>query len=474
MTNLQPEYGKQLSTPDLAHAIRLTPISRVALVGAGGKTTILFRIAHDYVDSARAGKQSILLSTSTHLAAEQVQQADQHIIVRGIEEFNAFQSQLPPGLILFTGQFTSTPEHQDRALGLSDEMLASLRLLADKHHVPLLIEADGARKRPLKAPAEHEPAIPNFCNTVLVVAGLSGLGQPLTPEWVHRPEQFALISGLHIGQTISEQDLLRVLLHEEAGQKNIPVNARRIVVFTQAIDTMRQARANTMAKSLLPHYQAVIITKLDPGHPSERTKNNTDIVAIHEPVAGIILAAGGSSRFGSPKSLLTWKGEPFVERVTRTALESGLSPVVIVAGDAFNQVKTIISKWNVTVVHNPKWQTGQSTSIHAGLNAIPTSCGAAIFLLVDQPQVSRAIISALIEAHARSLAPIIAPQVDHKRANPVLFDCSTFPHLFEIQGDQGGRALFSKYQVHWLPWLDKSLLYDIDTPQDYQRLLNNE
>jgi molybdenum cofactor cytidylyltransferase len=474
MTILQPKYGRQLSMQNLANAIRLTPSSRVALVGAGGKTTILFRIAHDYIDSAKAGKQSILLSTSTHLAAGQVQQADLHIIVQRIEDFDAFQSQLPPGLILFTGQFTTTAEYEDRALGLSDEMLTSLRLLADKHHVPLLIEADGARKRPLKAPADHEPAIPIFCNTVLVVAGLSGLGQSLTPEWVHRPEQFALISGLQIGQTISEQDLLRVLLHEEAGQKNIPANARRIVLFTQAIDAMLQARANTMAKSLLPHYQAVIITKIDPGHPSEPTKNRADIVAIHEPVAGIILAAGGSSRFGSPKSLLTWKGETFIERITRISLEGGLSPVVIVAGDALNQVKTIISKWNVTLVHNPKWQAGQSTSIHAGLNAIPTSCGAAIFLLADQPQVSRAIISALIEAHARSLAPIIAPQVDQERANPVLFDYSTFPRLLEIQGDQGGRALFSKYQVHWLPWQDKSLLSDIDTPQDYQRLLNNE
>jgi molybdenum cofactor cytidylyltransferase len=460
--------------PDLASAIRLDLSSRVALVGAGGKTTTMFRIAHDFLKYSKAGKQSILLSTSTHLAAEQVRQADHHIIVRCKDDFDVYQSQLPPGLILFTGQFTSTTELTARASGLSDEMLAALDVLADKHHIPLLIEADGARKLPLKAPAEHEPAIPNFCNMVLVIAGLSGLNKPLSAEWVHRPERFAQLSGLQIGQTIGDQDLLRVLLHEKGGQKNIPKHARRIVLFTQAIETMQQAQANTMAKSLLPDYQAVIITNLDPWHQPDPEKNAAKVLAVNEPVAGIILAAGGSSRFGSAKPLLTWQGETFIERVTRTALESGLSPIVIVVGDIAEQIKPIVAKWNVTVVHNPNWQAGQSTSIQAGLKALPDSIEAAIFLLVDQPQVNQPILSALIEEHAHSLSPIIAPQVDGMRANPVLFDRSTFQELLKIQGDQGGRALFSQYRVDWLPWQDKSLLFDIDTPLDYQRLINSE
>jgi molybdenum cofactor cytidylyltransferase len=72
--------------------------------------------------------------------------------------------------------------------------------------------------------------------------------------------------------------------------------------------------------------------------------------------------------------------------------------------------------------------------------------------------------------HCGSLAPIIAPLVSGQRSNPVLFDRDTFGDLLALEGDQGGRALFSRYPVQWLPWHDVNLLLDIDTPEDYQRL----
>ena len=81
------------------------------------------------------------------------------------------------------------------------------------------------------------------------------------------------------------------------------------------------------------------------------------------------------------------------------------------------------------------------------------------------------MIETLVAGHAASLAPIIAPMVDDHRTNPVLFDRSTFADFQSLVGDVGGRAIFSRYQVRWLPWLDSSLAIDVDTPEDYQRLL---
>jgi molybdenum cofactor cytidylyltransferase len=99
--------------------------------------------------------------------------------------------------------------------------------------------------------------------------------------------------------------------------------------------------------------------------------------------------------------------------------------------------------------------------------------GGAIFLLADQPQITPSIIRALMEKHAEGLFPIVAPMVVDRRANPVLFDRVTFPDLMGIEGDVGGRAIFHKHRVEYLPWHDESLLMDVDTLEQYQRLISD-
>ena len=97
------------------------------------------------------------------------------------------------------------------------------------------------------------------------------------------------------------------------------------------------------------------------------------------------------------------------------------------------------------------------------------------FLLADQPQIEPSVIRALIEYHAAELCPIIAPLVMMgQRTNPVLFDCTTFPDLMDLQGDVGGRAIFSRHYVEYMPWHDDRLLLDVDKPEDYQRLIGND
>jgi molybdenum cofactor cytidylyltransferase len=97
--------------------------------------------------------------------------------------------------------------------------------------------------------------------------------------------------------------------------------------------------------------------------------------------------------------------------------------------------------------------------------------GGAIFLLSDQPQIPIGVIEELVRMHSRSMPKLIAPKVGEKRANPVLFDCSTYEDLMNLSGDTGGRVLFDRYSITWLPWDDERLLMDVDVPEDYQRLL---
>jgi probable selenium-dependent hydroxylase accessory protein YqeC len=440
----------------LTNVLRADIHSRIAIVGSGGKTTLLFRLAREF-DSP------VIVTTSTHLSQQQAALADRHFIVHSEADIKDIFAD-PQGIkqiILLTGE----PGKENWLDGLSPQELALIAQEADRRELPVLIEADGSRCLPLKAPASHEPAIPPWVNQVVVVAGLSGLGQPLDAAHVHRPQFFASLSQLAEGENVSPEALQRVLLAAQGGLKNIPQSARKTVLLNQADSSELQAVGGKLAQGLLTGYDAAVVARLhDVQNP---------IKAVYSRVAGIILAAGKSSRMGGPvsKVLMEWQGEPFVRKIARTALEAGLDPVVAVTGANPDQVNHALAGLPVILAHNPAWEAGQSASLQAGLHCVPESCGGAIFLLGDQPQVTVSVLTALVEAHRGSLSPIIVPLVEDRRANPVLFDRIAFSRLLELTGDTGGRALFSQYPVHWLPWYDSLLLLDVDTPQDYQRLI---
>jgi molybdenum cofactor cytidylyltransferase len=407
-----------------------------------------------------------LLAATTHLATSQVALADHHFTLLSELDLAKLLPDLPAGVLLFTG-----PEGDDqRTLGLPEVLLERLRRHAEANNQPLLVEADGSRRRPLKAPAAHEPVIPAWANTVVVVAGLSGLGQPLSPEWVHRPEMFSRLTGLAPGDPVSADGLRRLLTHPQGGLKSIPDTARRLALLNQAGTPELQAAAHSLARALLPVYSGVVVSAL--ALPEKRSNGDLDgeAIAVHERVAGVILAAGGARRMGQTKQVLTWRGQPLVQHVARSALEAGLSPVIVVTGNDAESVKAAVQALPVSCIHNPDWQAGQSGSVKAGLQALPPEVGAAVFLLADQPHMPAQLIASLVEAHALTLSPLVAPLVQGQRANPVLFDRLTFPELLSLSGDQGGRALFSRYRPYWVPWHDPAVLEDIDTPEDYRRL----
>jgi molybdenum cofactor cytidylyltransferase len=450
----------------LARALRLLAPSpdapyhtlRLALTGGGGKSTTLFQLA-------RQLPPPVLVSTSTHLAFSQISQADHHFIIHSNEQLQALENQLFKGVVLVTGP----DDGAGHMLGLAEELLNKLHRMATTQGAPLLIEADGSRRLPLKAPAEHEPAIPPFTNLSVGVVGLSGLGKPLERAFVHRPERFAALSGLEMGAVIEPEAILQVLLHPQGGLKNIPSQARRVVLLNQADDAKQVQVAEEMARQLLSRYQAVLVASL--GIPAPF------VHAVHEKTAGVILAAGGSSRLGQPKQLLDWHGEPLVRHVCKRALAAGLSPLVVVTGAGADQIRDALQGLRVNFAHNPAWESGQASSVKVSVRTLPADCGAAIFLLSDQPHVPSDLLRALVRTHAGSLNDLVAPRVHGQRANPVLFDTGIFPQLLSLSGDVGGRSLFSepgRFSVSWIEWDDPDLLLDVDTADDYQRLLSME
>jgi molybdenum cofactor cytidylyltransferase len=416
------------------------------------------------------------LAASAHLALEQTRLADQWKVLETANDLEAVRDWVQQGVNLVTG-----PVEGERTEGLPFGILSQLAGYCRTEGIPFLIEADGSRRLPLKVPAPHEPPIPPFVDTVLVVAGLSALGQSLTSEWVYQPERFGVLAGLEPGDPITPNALLQVLLHPQGGLKNIPSRARRVVLLNQADTAALQRVAAEIQASLLKVYDAVVAASLNPqailGPGAIRLKVDDQVgsnayLVLYQPVAAVVLAAGGATRFGQPKQLLPWQGRPLVWHAAHKAVQAGLSPVIVVAGSGFVEIKQATADLPVQVVHNPDWSKGQSTSVRAGMQVMPSEPGAVIFLLVDQPYTPTKLLQKLVAKHSVTRAPIVAPLVEGRRANPVLFDRDLFTRLASLRGDAGGRLLFDEFPATYIHWKDLAILLDIDSPEDYRHLLN--
>lgn len=450
----------------LAQALRLAAAPRVAFVGAGGKTSAMFRLARELPGP-------VLATTTTHLGLDQLQLADRIIHLQSAADLPTSLGELSAGVNLFMG----APAGGERTAGPDAASLDQLLVFADAHHLPLLIEADGSRMLPVKAPAAHEPVIPPSVDTVVVVAGLSALGRPLSDDYVHRVELFSGLSGLPRMCLITADALQRVLLHPDGGLKNIPPQAKRVALLNQADTPELLQAAISMtgspyagAPGLLAEYDAVI--------PAVRGEP----LAVYERVGGILLAAGAARRWRQggqelPKQLALVDGEPLVRRAARRALEAGLDPLIVITGYLAEQVQPALDGLAVQVVYCPQWDEGMSASLKAGLAQLPAGPGSAIFLLADQPFLPADVLSELAHAHARSLAKITAPRIAGRRANPVLFDRVLFPGLLQLSGDAGGRSLFDQVAPADISWVDRSdehAFVDVDTWEAYRQAVDHE
>lgn len=446
----------------LSNALRLTAGDVMALTGGGGKTSAMFRLANELASSK---KMRVLATTSTRIFAAQIKRSPAHV------PFNPKQQTiadiLPPlqaaldeyGQVLLIGQ---ADVGSGKAFGIPPE---SVDALAATGHFDLIInEADGSRMRPFKAPAMHEPVIPASTTLVVPVVGLDAVGQPLVDEAIHRAALVSQLSGTGLGQPVTAETIAAVLCHPQGGLKNVPAQARIIPLLNKAENPARLAAARTIAGKLLQcqRIDSVVIGAVQ--------ANDEPVIEVQNRTAAIILAAGGSTRFGAPKQLARWGNQTFIERVVDVALASQARPVIVVLGAEVEQSRAALGNRPVEVLINRAWADGQSTSMRAGLAALPPNTGSAIFLLVDLPGVSPDIVDALIQRHRQTLAPLVWPEFESVRGNPVLFDRALFPKLAQIHGDTGGRPVLMAYkdQAERVVVTNEGVLQDFDRPEDLE------
>lgn len=231
--------------------------ARIAIVGGGGKTTTLFQIGQQIPGLAWT-------TTTTHLGTDQLGYADRHFLIESVDQLDVRELKAQKHSLI-TGPFTA----DDRVHGPEAAVLKRLVELADQENVSLIVEADGARSRALKAPAEHEPVIPAWAEMVIVLVGCSVMGKPLNDETVHRAQIFSTITGLEMNEPIDPAAIMRMLIHPMGGLKGMPPLATRVVLFNQA-DVLQNV--NPLKKQipalLAGGYDKVIIGALT-RHPND-------------------------------------------------------------------------------------------------------------------------------------------------------------------------------------------------------------
>jgi molybdenum cofactor cytidylyltransferase len=439
----------------LAAALRVEHGAVISFVGGGGKTSTMFRLAAEL----RSAGFRVVTSTTTHISEEQARIPP--VSIRW-DEINLLEERLDRyGHCLLSGP----PDGKGRILGASREFIHSLSARNDVD--ALLIEADGSRSLPFKAPGEHEPVVPDATTILVPIVGLNIIGQPLDEAHAHRPEIIASLANQSLGTPITPITIARVLGHPSGGAKQLPAGARLVPLLNQADTAVHLQHAGEVAELLLanPTVDSVVISSMIQDPPVRETWTST---------AGIILAAGMSTRFGTTKQTLPWEDGNMVAHSARVALDAGLNPVIAVLGCDAEKVSRALAGLPVRTVLNPRFMEGQSTSVRCGLGAVPARAGAALFILADQPLVTAETLQAIVCAHRCTHAPACVPVFDGKRGNPVLFDQRLFRELGELEGDVGGRVLLEKYgeTVITVPSA-REVLMDIDTPGEYTTLMQS-
>lgn len=194
-----------------------------------------------------------------------------------------------------------------------------------------------------------------------------------------------------------------------------------------------------------------------------------------ESVAGIVLAAGESTRMGRPKQLLPAGGGKLLERILDEALRSDLDEVILVLGHLFEDIRTVLGQVlehpKLKVIENRQYKQGISSSIIAGLSEVEESHDHVMILLADMPHIDANLIDLLVRRYIDSRLPLGAIKLKTKRTHPVIFSRKLFHELHNLKGDVGARGLFKKY-ADQVCLVEPEGFYDdrdIDTLEDHTK-----
>jgi molybdenum cofactor cytidylyltransferase len=437
----------------LRDAFNVVPGDVVAFVGAGGKTSALMSLGHELADEGLR----VLATTTTRISNSEVD----------LMPYAMTPSSGAVALSKALGEhrfvFMYDDVRGDKIYGPSPHLIPQLLDSLDSD--VLLIEADNANGRALKAPYEQEPVIPLEATLVVPVAGLSVLGHPLNDRHVYNSQAIIERYGFVEGNAVRSPWLAQIVRDEELGLKGIPDQARVIALLNQTpTQGFLRARARLIARLILrsARVHGVAIGSVRGADP---------IHEIQRPVGAIVLAAGMSTRMGQSKLLLPWTAKrTIIEHILEQLIMARVDHITIVTGHRSGEVRQLVTPFDVNTVYNARYKTGEMlSSLKAGLQAMPANIAAALVVLGDQPRIQPRIINQVLATYAEGAGDIVAPSYKMRRGHPILIDRRYWHEILTLPDEGAPRDVIDAHQDHiaYVNVDTDSVLRDVDTPQDY-------
>jgi molybdenum cofactor cytidylyltransferase len=433
----------------------LGPAEVLCAVGGGGKTALIERLAREY----EAVGQRVILTTTTRVlppgpgGRPLLTTPDLSELLRRLAR--------PPRLSPLVGAGLGD---DGKLLPIPPDWAAALRDLAWVGAV--LVEADGAARRPLKAPAPWEPVLPASASLVVAVAGLEAQGAALDAHSVHRPEILSDLLGLPLGEALAPQAVLEALLRGYP-RSSLPAGARLLAYLNKTdrrrpeaalVDRAAGSETEVWAGSL--HTGEFRALRPRDGRP-----------------AAVVLAAGLSRRMGRGKLSLSLGQRSLLGRVVSAVAERPeVAETIVVTGpDGGAAARSLAAdslRSGYRLVVNERPEEGQASSLRAGVEALSEPRDV-LFLLADQPFVTGETVERLLraaQARPRAAAVGLVAAAETRLCPPVLLHRSLLPSVLELRGDQGARGLLSRFESSSVRvQAQGSELVDVDTPADLER-----
>ncbi len=425
----------------------------VAFIGAGGKTSTLVRLGYELAEM----DWRVLASTTTRLGEEQLE-----LVPRAMTP-DADSTAISEALTEHNFVFLYDKIEDGKVHGPEPGWISRLMDAVDSD--VMLIEADGARGLPLKAPFDHEPVIPPETSVVIPIASLSALGQPLDEEHVYNAKSIIARYGFVEGNRIKSPWIAQILRDEMLGLRGVPDGARVVAFLNQTTPRgYGRARARLIARLALRQ------SRLH-GVALGTARGTEPVYEIQRPVGAVVLAAGMSTRMGEPKVLLPWADKKTIlEHIIDQLFKARIEHVVVVTGHQAKEVKELVKPLGVEVAYNRSYKTGEMlSSLKVGLHALPDNVAASLVVLGDQPRIQPKVIYQILMAYAEGKYDIIAPSYQKRRGHPILIGRRYWPEFYNLPRDGAPRDVINAHKDHiyYIPVNTDSILQDVDTPQDY-------
>lgn len=424
----------------------------ISFVGGGGKTSSLFKLAKEL----KAKNKKVLVTTTTKIFVPEAGDFDTLIITPqpGVDILKPAE-----GTITVWGR--NLLAKGEKLEGIEPVLIDSVFAAGSFDY--LLVEADGAKQKPVKAPAAHEPVIPSFTNKTVGIIGLSALNKKVDTE-VFRNEIFKSICG--DSPILNLEQIFRLITHPEGLFKNTPEHSGKYLF-------LNQVEGEPLKKAAF-----ILINMLD---KAEFYLDGLIIGSLREEifyqyperkhVTGIIMAAGFSRRMGQQDKLLLKldSGVLLIEKIIKEALASDLDEVILVYQNP--QVGEIGKKYGIKTFFNPEAVKGQSVSVKIGVENAHSKTNGYMFIPGDMPFLDKKLINKLLFVFRNSNFPIIVPYYDKHPGMPAVFSAFLKPELLGITGDEGGRSIIRKNSswVKCVPIRESFKGLDIDTPEEFEK-----